>query len=229
MADSFHEYQPSIRPPWHQGENGEKWHEAMGTLKDVVCEGQRQAVLSRWVKSCPEDALAIHGKYLGWPQAPGETSNEYRKRLGYNWELAQWRGTEFGIILALELLGLTNVQCRESFSPLWGRQKDGGGNIIPSKARWCNVIIRHPHPFGTDFAFRYGDGTTYGSGKVYGPNGDPRWFPLLQQLVKRQKPAHAFCEWIAIVLAGDVIDGTDSPSDGEPDGALSRVAYLPVR
>jgi hypothetical protein len=229
MADplAFHEYQPLVRPPWHGGPVGQAWHEASGLLKDGIAEGARQAVYQRWVKTCADDALVIHGRDLGWPMAPGETIPEYRSRLLHSRYLDEWRGTAFGITEAFRLLGMTDVEVIESFTPGWGRHLNGMGDVEPSRARWINVIVRHPHKWGTDFGFRYGDGSTYGSGKLYGVNGDGRWGPLLQQLVRRQKPAHVYCEWIAIVLAGDIIH-SNSANDGKPDGGSARVAYLPV-
>lgn len=227
MADPlpYHQYQPLIRPPWQGGPVGESWHEASGLLRDGLAEGARQAVFQHWVLTCADDALALHGRDLGWPMAPGETLAEYRARLLNSRHLAKWRGTETGIVDAFAGIGMPDVEVKESFTPGWGRHKTPGPNVNPQRRHWLNVIVRHPHPFGTDFGFRYGDGTTYGSGALYGVDGDPRWIPLIQQLVRTQKPKHTYCEWIAIVLAGDVIEANGT-TDGDPDGSGARVAYV---
>ncbi len=218
----YYEYQPRAAPAWQLGPWAKRWHEALGVLKQDMIMMARRAVRARYIGTCPDDALALIGDSLGWPQAPGEYANEYRERLKLSWHLAEWAGTEKGIVDAFAGLGMTNVEVRESFTPGWGRY-----SATPARARWINVILRHPHPFGTDFASRYGDGSIYGGGQLYGVNGDPRLLALLQQLVRKQKPAHAYCEWIAIVLAGDVIEANGA-TDGDPDGGLARVAYIPV-
>lgn len=222
----YHVYQPQIRPPWQAGPVGEAWHATSGSLKDGFAEGARQAVYAHYVSTAPDDALPFHGRDAGWPQAPGETTTAYRERLKLTRHLARWQGTRKGIVDAFDAIGLTNVEVKESFSPLWGRHKSGGV-VEASKRYWINVIVRHPHPFGTTAGFVYGDGTTYGSGKQYGLSGDSRLLELLRMLVRKQKGKHSHCEWIAVVLDGDVIDGTDTTSDGAPlGGAASKVAYL---
>lgn len=224
--EPYHIYaaREGVRLPWHSGTHGKAWWQAFGVMLDGMLNGAQAAVAARWASKAPPDALRIHGESFGMPQAPAETDEEYRRRLRKLWHLAEWRGTEKGVIDALSFLGLT-AEVREAIDPTWGRHLLAAD--AAKRMRWFNVIIRHPHPFGTDFNFRYGDGTTYGSGAIYGPNGDPRWFPLLRQVVRNMKPAHAHCEWIAIVLAGDVKDA-GLATDGEPFDASSRVAYLPV-
>lgn len=238
---TYRDYQTrhDIMPSFHAGEEGLRWNFAMGTWKDAVVDAAVLAARSRFIRTCPADALALHGRSLGWPQAPGERVDEYRQRLMQSWHLAHWRGTNKGIIDALKLvlnpfIGSATpasnwIEVKESFTSGWGRQKNPGPGINPAKQRWFNVIIRHPHPFGTDFSFKYGDGTVWGGGKLWGINGDPRLLELLRMVVRRQKSAHSFCEWIAVVLAGDVIDA-NTMNDGQPlGGGASRVAYLKVR
>lgn len=226
---TYREYQSrlDVRPPWHGGAAGDAWHGALGTLKDGFKDLAYLAAYSRWVSTCPDDALAHHGNELGWPRTPHETVAEYRARLLKAPALEEVRGTRAGIVDAFASIGMPNVQVFESFTPGWGRHRNPGPGITATRARWINVVLRAPHPFGGDFAFRYGDGTTYGSGAIYGPDGDPRLIPLIRQLVRRQKPAHTFCEWIAVVLAGDIIH-TNSINDGNPDGSSARVAFIPV-
>lgn len=198
--EPYHVYaaRDGVRLPWHAGQYGIAWWQAFGVMLDGLLNGAQSAVASRWVSRCPADALRVHGSAFGMPQAPGEGDEEYRKRLKKLWYLAEWRGTAKGIVDALAFVGMTNVEIKEAFTAGWGRHYDVGG-LDPKKTRWFNVIIRHPHPFGTDFGFRYGDGTTYGSGKTYGVNGDPRWVEIVRHIVRNMKPAHAHCEAIIVV------------------------------
>ncbi len=218
MTDwAVYQSSPGVILPWRAGPWGTREEQAYGTIKNGLSAAATEAVACRWISRCPADALAKHGDAMGWPRVPGETTNEYRARLRLSWHLAQWRGTETGIVDAFTAIGLTNVAVMETFTGGWTRHYGDVG-----RQRWINVIVRHPHPFGDDFDFRYGDGTLWGDGHVYGVNGDARLFRLIVQLVQKQKPAHAHCEWIAIVLAGDV------DANGDPDGGSARVAYLPV-
>lgn len=200
---------------------GQKWQQALGVIADAIAEGARQAARARWIATCPDDALALHGKSLGWEQAPGETTEEYRARLLQSWHLAEWAGTAKGITDAFAAIGM-GVDVVDTFNSAYVRADAG----VPERYHWFWVIVR-THPFGTDFAFRWGDGTTWGA-KTYGVNGDPRLIELMRRIVRKMKPATGFCEWIIVVLAGDVIAGVGS-GDGEdlfPDGASSRVAYI---
>lgn len=217
---AYIESQQAQRPPWHGGLWGARLWGALGTLKDGLADLMRQAVLVRSVARCPEDALVEHGNELGWLQAPGETALEYRARLGRAWEFASSAGTAAGLIAALNAIGFSNVEVREALDPTWGRYAGA------SRQRWFAVVIRHPHPFGTDFSFRWGDGTTYGSGKTYGFTGDPRLLELLRRLVRRMTPAHARCHEIIIVLSGGITDGTGTLADGDKVAMGDAVAYL---
>lgn len=222
--ETYHEYAPrdGVRPPWHAGDWGRRWWQAFGIMCDGVLQGVQRAMESRFPSLAPVDALPLLGRARGgFEQAPGETTDQFRARLLKAWTLWQMAGTGAGIIYAFNLIGLPNVEIRESLnSTTWGRHPG------TAKQRWFNVIVRQPHPFGTDFSFRYGDGTTYGSGKLYGVTGDPLWFVIMRRLVKLLKPAHAHCPEIILILAGDITDGTGTTSDGNPATPAARVAYV---
>lgn len=225
--EPYHVYaaRDGVRLPWHAGENGRRWWQALGLMLDGIMNGAQAAVASRWVSKCPPDVLRVHGESFGMPQAPSETDEEYRLRLKKVWRLCELRGTAAGIVYALSLVGMTNVEVKEAFTAGWGRHKSGA-SIDIKKTRWFNVVIRQPHPFGTDFGFRYGDGTTYGGGALYGVNGDKRWVEIVKHIVRNMKPAHAHCEAVIVVLAGNITTGTGTTSDGNPASSSDRVAYL---
>lgn len=222
MADTYLEYQsaPGIRPPWHGGPDGIAWWEAMGLVKDGFVESAIFALRQRWLSTCEESALARHGESRGWPRVAGETVEQYRRRLLGWWSLAQKMGTAAGIIEAFSYLGMTNVEVKESFTASWGRS--GGAT---AKQRFFWVIVRQPHPFGTDFSFRWGDGTLWGDGHVYGFSGDPSLLEAIRFIVQRMRPAHAHCPEIIVVLNGGIKEGTGA-TDGDPLDAASRIGYL---
>jgi hypothetical protein len=233
--DSFHVAQTRIdvRLPWHSGTHGVAWNLATGLLKDAFETAVQRAARSRLLSLCPDDALAYHGESLGWPQAPGESTEQYRRRLGRSWHYAQWRGTAKGIIdpivdilTALAPPGVmipSNwVEVHRADEPGWGRHSTLFGSE-PNRARWFNVVIRKPHPFGTDFNLYYDDGIDFDTGYFYDTNGDGRLLEVIRQVVRRQKPAHSRCEWIAVVLDGDILHA-GLATDGDPDGA-ARVYY----
>lgn len=237
---SYHQWQPSVRPPWHAGQWGERWAQALGLLKDGLAQGAEEAVRVRSLSRCSDDALAYHGQAFGFPQAPGEPASVYRARLRRAWHYHAWRGTRKGIVdlftdiltplltpAQLAAIPADWIEVHEAFTAGWGRHSGVAG-----RRRWINIVLRQPHPFGTDGSFRLGDGTKLGplpggSGKRLGLNGDAELAVLLQRMAFAMKPAHTHCEWIAVVLAGD-IKHAGLASDGEPFDASSRVAYLPV-
>lgn len=219
--DSYTGYSPIASPAWHRGPWGTKWWQALGLVKDILVKVGTLAVRERWLSVCSEEALARHGDALGWPRAPGETVGEYRTRLRQSWKLALSRGTKQGIVDGLTSMGLSNVEVLEAFTPGWGRHAGD-----PTKARWVNVVIRHPHPWGASYSATYGDGTTFGDGTLYGISADPRLLHLVRMIVARQASAYAHVEWIAVVLDGD-IKHTGGPTDGDADTG-AKVVYLPA-
>jgi len=222
--ETYREYQAATRPAWHGGEFGAAWALGLGIMKDAMVDAARAARRQRWLSRCAPDALAKHGKFRGWPRVAGETIDQYRARLLAWWSLAEWIGTSKGIVDAFALLGMTNVEIREALDPTWGRYTGTG------KQRWFSVVIRQPHPFGTDAELVYGAGSTYGSGKKYGLSGDMSLVQAAKEIVRRMRPAHAWCGDIIVVLTGDIID-TGSVNDGKPDLVTypgAKVAYLSI-
>jgi hypothetical protein len=222
---TFLDWQPrtDVRLPWQNNADGKAWNDASGLLKDLLTDRAEQAVRSRWVSKASETALGRIGDMRGWTRIPGETVSEYRTRLALAWKLAVWRGTAYGIQLALGAIGLSNVTIRTAIETGWGRNPYGFTNDQKKRHFW--VVIDQPHPFGTDFNCRYGDGTTYGDGHTYGVNGDPRLFELIKDIVRRMRPSHAYCEDIIVILSG-TIKHAGLSTDGDPTGSTDRVAYL---
>lgn len=227
--ETYREWQYERRPPWHSGQYGAAWALGLGTMKDAMVDAARAARRQRWISKCAPDALVKHGKFRGWPKVKGETISQYRARLQAWWSLALKVGTAAGIIEAFSYLGMTNVEVREALDPTWGRY------VGTAKQRWFSVVIRQPHPFGTTYSFAWGDGTTYGafpvgSGKTYGVSGDATLIEATREIVRRMRPAHAWCGDIIVVLDGDIID-TGSTDDGKPDLVSypgAKVTYLTI-
>ena len=151
----FHVYQarPDVRLPWDGDDTGRRWNEALGVVKDAFADGATIAARCSLLSRCPADALALHGLSLGWPQAPGELVDEYRARLLRSFALEEWRGTNKGIGDALRGIlsavipstSAPSVEILEAFTAGWGRNAG-----VAARARWFNVVIRPPHPFGAD-------------------------------------------------------------------------------
>lgn len=225
VSGSYREHQPLVRPAFHGGPTGEAWAQSLGVLKDSIELLARQARRQRWLSLCAEDALARHGQFRGWSRVSGETVAQYRTRLRAWWQLALWQGTAKGIIDAFALLGMSNVEVREAISAYvsggspWGRYTGVG------RQRQFAVVVRQPHPFGTDGTFIVGT-SLVGTG-VLGMTGDPSLIKAVREIVRRMRPAHAYCPEIIVVLAGDITDGTGTTADGDPSGAPGdRIAYL---
>lgn len=222
--ETYREYQAATRPAWHGGQYGAAWALGLGVMKDAMEAAARAARRQRWLSMCSEDALAKHGRFRGWPRVAGESIAQYRARLLAWWELAKWTGTRKGILDAFALLGMTNVEIREALDPTWGRYTG------TAKQRWFSVVIRAPHPFGTDAELVYGAGTLYGSGAKYGLSGDASLVQAAKEIVRRMRPVHAWCGDIIVVLSGDIIDAA-SADDGKPDLVTyptAKVAYLSI-
>lgn len=224
VVETYREYQARVRPAFHGGPTGEAWARGLGVLKDSMELLARHARRQRWLSLCAEDALAKHGEFRGWSRVSGESVAQYRARLLAWWSLAQWAGTAKGIVDAFALLGMTNVEVREAISTwigttAWGRYPG------VAQQRHFAIVVRHPHPFGTDFVFSWGDGTTWGS-KTYGFAGDSSLLQAMREIVRHMKPAHTTCREIIIVLAGNITDGTGTTSDGNAMVASDRIAYF---
>jgi len=224
VVETYREYQARVRPAFHGGPTGEAWAAGLGVLKDALDTLSRQARRQRWLSLCAEDALAKHGAFRGWSRVSGESVGQYRARLLAWWSLAQWAGTAKGIVDAFALLGMTNVEVREAVSgilagTLWGRYPG------PKQQRHFAIVVRQPHPFGTTFSFKLGDGTKLGE-KTLGFSGDASLITAMREIVRHMKPAHATCREIIIVLTGNITDGTGTTSDGDRVALGDSVAYF---
>jgi hypothetical protein len=78
---SYKDLQRDLAPPWLQQRWGTAWLEAKGEEKDALIDLLVDAVLARFAKSAPEDALALIGAEHGIGRYPGEGLETYRGRV----------------------------------------------------------------------------------------------------------------------------------------------------
>lgn len=213
----FAEWLVATAPGAHQGLWGRRWWSVFGAACDAVADAAQDAIRLRFASRAPDEGLPLLGETLGWAQAPGELVTSYRARLRRVWDLASSRGTAAGVVLALQLLGMSGAYVREAWSPTWGRVGSAG-----ERGFW--VVIPQPHPFGASALWKWGDGTLWGS-KLWGVATTAAYVEAVRRVVARQRPAHAVCEGIIVILSGSITDGTGTSADGDPVGG-SDVAYL---
>lgn len=238
---SYSEYETSPRVilPWLRGEWGKRWQQAWAVLRDSIAESAHQAVRCGWLVTAPTDALAKHADASQLFRGAFERPEQFRARLLKRWEYQQWRGSKKGIIDAISWaiaghLGIEPTACNIQVIDNWQWMRaaftDYGISSVDTRPYW--IVIRQPHPFGTD-GWYWGDGTVWApyetfpdtgaatGGKHWGTNGtgNGEIVDLILRLAMAQKPAHARLVEIIVVLAGDIDSMSGEPTSG------SKVLY----
>lgn len=212
----YEEYHLALHPPPLRRPYGELWARAHGAFQDNHEEAAKQAVKARFVEVCPPDALEYHASERSLERMPADTEAEWRARLLNAWELWKWAGTKKGVIDAVKLTGLENVEIKEYWDwpdPIVGFQiahtfADPATHILyiggPSTDKWAKfwVIIDQPHPWETDGT--WGDPGVYGDGGTWGSTATQEETHRLRRMVQQWKPAHAWCVNIIIILSGEL-------------------------
>jgi len=98
-------WQPTLQPTGLRGRWGAAWAESLGAAKDTLVTLAQDAVTVRSVRLGPSDALERAGSDRSIPRQAGEAVDAYRARLAAAWESWSWVGTDYGISLAVGLLG----------------------------------------------------------------------------------------------------------------------------
>lgn len=150
----YAEWFPSILPPWLP-RNGRAYARAVGARMDKVLQLYRDAVLSRFPKYAPADALPLIGKERSLPRGPAETEAAYRLRLDGAWDA--WGGdqtpvtgkgggggTPLGLLKAIKAMGLptgssgaTIVTHNDTLLAESYYQLDGSGNLVSGRLMDC--------------------------------------------------------------------------------------------
>ena len=143
----YEEWLPSILPPW-LNTNGRAFARGVGARMDKIVQLYRDAVLSRFPKFAPEDALGYIGKERGLPRGPAESASAYALRLAAAW--TAWQGdqtpvtgkgggggTPLGLLNAIKAAGLPTGSTGATIVTTNGTgntgsyfQLDGSGNLV---------------------------------------------------------------------------------------------------
>ena len=152
-------YQPSLHPTALAGPYGLSWARSQGTMKDRVITLAADAVDAGLVLRCTDDALPLLGADVAFAQYPTESSAEYRVRIGQAWDVWPWAGTETGLAVVAEQLGVappvvfvTGRTWPQGRPDLW--------------ARWWILVPVLATPYAPEDAWgvgTWGDGGTWGS------------------------------------------------------------------
>lgn len=105
---SMREYQRDILAPgWLQDPVGRAFLDAFGAEKDVLSGWANEAVKARMPGICPADAVGVLSAERGIDRALVETDASFRARVKAAWDIWQWAGTPYGLLLALYWAGYT--------------------------------------------------------------------------------------------------------------------------
>jgi hypothetical protein len=199
----------------------------MRFFADLIQDGARQAVGSRYPLYAPIDALPYLGRELKIEQGIrwsgvglsavwiDESIGSWRARLDAAWET--WGpdadgkgggGTRLGIQKAIkDYFGLTNVE-------IYSHNRDGydAGSTTTSR-RW-SVVIGQPNPWSPLYA-----GAITGEDRIAGTTMTRTHYRALMRHLHRWRPAHVLPFEVVILQEGS----TDTPADILADPALRHV------
>lgn len=156
----------------------------------------------------PDCALDTVGRRIRMTRAPGESAKDYRKRLQKKTDWIKSFGCLNGLQDALRALGCEDVSVVVSDD--W---------VTAGYSERYAIVIRQPHPFGTDFEFVYGDdGTESGSdyrtwdmGDKWDGNLPAELVDVIYEICAQHRGAHAYPQTLYIILDGD-LDSNLQPS-----------------
>ncbi|MDO9016686.1 MAG: phage tail protein [Deltaproteobacteria bacterium] len=102
----YRDYQPALYPTALQDPYGQTWGRVQGAMKDRVITLAADAVDAGLVLRCTNDALPLLGADVSLEQFPTEDADEYRVRISQAWDVWPWAGTETGLAVVAEQLGV---------------------------------------------------------------------------------------------------------------------------
>lgn len=215
----FVKYFKSVLPAFYRRPLGLAWHEAQAIMHDVFSDLAREAVKTRSLERCPDDALPLHASDRTLEKRPGESLPQWRNRLLNAWDEWQWGGTKKGVKDNLVGMGYPGTAVYE----YWDWQ-DG------NDAQWARfwVVLNQPHNIQEPPLI--GDGIEVGDGTVVGIGGidEDEFFRIIRTVRTWQSGQSHFEELIA-VTSGHLI-GEDGfvVSDTGYDVAEGGAIYINV-
>lgn len=238
---SFKEYQSSLAPTYIKVDYFKNAQEEIfGIAKDDVSDSARNAVLSGFIQTAPNDSLDLIGSNFNLDRCMSMSDDEWRIKLSQAWDIWQTSGTPARLIQEIKDLGFPNVH----ILPEWIEVSPGvfvkslpimdqnPAMDDPANGFWSNfwVIIDQPHGFtgrlwGSPPAGIWGTGVSgvpYKWGDVY---GDQDTLACLVALIKKFKPAWTSCRGIIFLLPGAKVWGMPHWGDGSVWG-LDPTKYI---
>ncbi len=145
----YETYTLENRPAQFAGKWGKRFFGVFGRLMDTALEGVRQAMLARYVRHCPEDALPYYATDVAIPRFRADTPGELRERLKDPWTWWAQVGTETGIRNVLGILGFGTGALDTVF---WDQKS---GYTFDGSSWWSRfwILARQNHGFSlhTDY------------------------------------------------------------------------------
>jgi len=213
----YSEYEVELAPPWLRGLWGERWHQAMGLVKDALAEGALQAVKARFLRGSPSDSLSYAGTDRQIERAPGESDDNYRARLQKAFTTWRLAGTNKGIIEALKVIGFPSVTIFEN--------KDWAASPDPTAWWLFWVMLLSPLPF--DGPWKLGDGTKLGEKPLgFGSAKDAALLELIRRVIRKWKAAHTILGKGIAVFDGKVLGSGWKLGDGTKLGG--KAAFFSI-
>jgi hypothetical protein len=201
-------------PPW--GEEWARWHEALGLFADCFHQAAREAILARFPRDAPFDALDRLGQERGGVVRVDVLSREsdeaYRLRLAGSFMALGRRGSKPALQAIVNLIGLENAVVHDRRT--W-----------PVKQRRDIVIyVRQPHPWRRPV--KIGSGWKVGDGTLVGIDGmSIRQRDALRTLLLPWIPGHCRC-FMRIKISGQLIGGGWTVGDGTKVGGSSATIRI---
>jgi len=218
VTDPWVDYQLAHMTAPMLGVWGNLWAELLGGAKQDASDLSTDATLAHFPITAPTDALAYLGRDRRIPQAPGETNEDYVRRLVDAFGIWGLSGTEAGVVSGFTAAGLT-AYCVENFETAnaWGHwarfvvYTDGTG-VFGAPPLWDD--------------FDWDDGTRWDFSAADGALVD-----YLVAWIRLMKPAHTRSLALVIARTGyptvivpiEPVPGVDPPLD--PGDAFAD-AYL---
>lgn len=218
VAVGFRDYFSEYLPPWLHGPNGLVWARAVGGVKDEMTGALKERVAARFPirpntslpPIAPTGALEALGREQQMPRALGESDAEYAQRLAAAFDIWQYAGTAYGLLLALRAAGFGTARICIARSRRY-HLDDAGALVVEQTpaGSWCTEP--EPQPFWSRFIVLF-DAATGLPADWYGA-------PVFDSVGARED----LFDPLGTSTSGPVLDVSTDPGDGTPPSSVSDV------